>query len=59
MRIFPPDDEGCGKRKFRSIRHARAACSRIGNRIRVYWCEDCRAHHVTHNEKMQRRGDWV
>lgn len=48
---------GCGKRPYRSVKHARAACRRMGNRIRVHWCEDCGAYHVTHNEKMKREGD--
>lgn len=58
MQIFPNDDSGCGKRRYRSVKHARAACSRIGNRLRVYWCGECGAYHVTHHEKMHRRGDW-
>jgi hypothetical protein len=46
----------CRKRCFESVKHARAAHRSASFRIRPYWCEDCRAWHVTANEK--RRGEY-
>lgn len=43
-------DTGCGKRCYCSIKKARNAHLRVANRIRVYWCDDCNAFHVTDQE---------
>lgn len=50
---YLPSDFGrlCTKKAFPSIRVARLATRKIGNRIRVYYCGDCRAFHISNAEK--------
>lgn len=45
----------CGKRCFPSEKAAKAAHRKAGWRIRVYYCRDCRAMHVTNNDKKDSR----
>lgn len=45
----------CTKRKFTSEGQARRAHRQASYRIRAYYCPDCRAYHVTNNEK---RTNW-
>lgn len=37
----------CNKTPYRSAHHAREAVRKMGNSIRVYYCKQCHAHHVT------------
>lgn len=50
----------CLKRAFASKREAKRAHRAAGFRLRVYWCDEHRAYHVTNNEKRHRseRDDW-
>lgn len=41
----------CMKRSFSNSSDARRAHRRASWRIRTYWCEECRALHVTNDEK--------
>lgn len=36
-----------GKRKYTSVKQARMAMKKAGNRFRVYVCRHCNAYHVT------------
>lgn len=41
----------CTKRKFTSKGAARRAHGKARFRIRCYWCDRCRAYHVTNSDK--------
>lgn len=43
----------CRKRSFSTVAAARAAHRHAGWRVKTYWCETCRAHHVTNVEKRR------
>lgn len=43
----------CGKKCFDSKLHGRRSYRGRGFRIRMYWCQECRAWHVTNNEKRR------
>lgn len=45
----------CGKRGWLSINMARKACSRAGNRLRIYQCAT-RLYHTTHAERRSNKG---
>lgn len=52
--------DACGKVCYRGEHEARLAHRAAHYRIRVYWCDDGRAYHVTNGEKRHRqssRGD--
>lgn len=47
------DQPRCAKRPFPSAHAAKIGHRHAGYRIRPYWCEDCRAWHVTNAEKRE------
>ncbi len=47
--------EATGKRGWPSRKMAKAACRKVRNRFRIYWCQECHHWHVT-SEPRSRRG---
>lgn len=43
--------EATGKARYRSEKHARRVRKFVADRIRIYWCVECRGYHLTNPEK--------